>query len=572
MKRLFPLLFLFLFITSLPSTANGAPANQDFVYAIHIGAFVKAKISDFEDIRPFGYIYAEEFDPSLLRIYMGDYESEAAAKKVIAKVKAKGYSEAYITGRALAKGKEVAVIQLASKPLSEAVDWRQFAKAGLLQVLSDSKNIKITSGSFASAEQARQRLGSIRKLGFKDAFVKTLNDVYLHPVTSFEAGPGFRPGALLTVDMDDEQAPRDVPPPPSPNTTIPKDIPQTYDVIAEKSPASSFALPNIRVKVKRNSVIELQKELKAIKTYNSSLDGMYGKGTARGYETALSQMPQLRKYSLLAKYSKPASMAKKENILQHYVNKLLDDTPAAMKGLESSKEPIAKAYRAYVLSRNKGSQVEIDALMNTAIKEAFGGKHAMGTTSGFNHNATYTYTSFDQLLQHIRFIQAASAKELAVPCWMFEQHPKEAAKAFGGSSQAVLLADCERFMQWDEIKLLATITHDLNPAASVKTARAATDNSRRAMLALSPQPLSALEKKQAEDWHTALQKGLKAWAAKDPLHQKLVRPLRIAYFQSFVRLEDFYMDKGFKAKEARGLALAVLHSLVDAPLAAYQSK
>jgi hypothetical protein len=34
------------------------------------------------------------------------------------------------------------------------------------------------------------------------------------------------------------------------------------------------------------------------------------------------------------------------------------------------------------------------------------------------------------------------------------------------------------------------------------------------------------------------------------------------YFQSQVRLEDYFMDKGYKPKEAKALALAALHTLV----------
>ena len=575
MKRLFHLFTLSLFVV-ITQLSNATPPVQDFVYNIHIGAFVKANISDFDDIRPYGFIYAEEFDKSLLRIYMGDYDSEQEAKAVIAKVKAKGYTEAYISGRAVAKGKEAVVIQLASKAVDEKINWSRYAAAGILQVLLNNGDIKIVTGTFANVEQARQRLGTMKKLGFNDAFVKTVNDIYLHPITKFESGGSYRPSAALTVDMDAPSSnpqPLDKKPTTAPaKSNVPEDVPQSYDILVEKSPSSTFALPDIRVNVKRNSVFELQKDLKALKAYTGSLDGLYGKGSAAGYAAVLEQLPQMRKYQVLAKHWEPTAANTSENILQHYVNTLLDNTPAAMKGLETSKAPIAKAYRAYVLLRTNGDQKEINNLMNSAIKEAFA--NASSTSNvGFNYKAAYTYPSLDQLLQHLRHIQATSASDLAVPCWLFEQHPQAAAKAFGKAAsmgdQAFKLAGCDRFLEWEELKLLETIATDLNPKNGTHPTRAAVNNSRRALLALSPSALNDKDAKAVEAWHNSMMKGLEKWATKDPLHQKLITPLRIAYFQSFVRLEDFYMDKGFKAKEARSLALSVLKTIVHEPLASY---
>jgi len=46
--------------------------------------------------------------------------------------------------------------------------------------------------------------------------------------------------------------------------------------------------------------------------------------------------------------------------------------------------------------------------------------------------------------------------------------------------------------------------------------------------------------------------------------------LRLAYCQSQVRLEDYFLDQGFKSTEARQLALAALQAIVGVPLERFQ--
>ena len=55
--------------------------TDDYTFTIHIGAFVKANPSDFEEIKPYGFMYAQRIN-NLLQIYMGDYPSEGQAMKV----------------------------------------------------------------------------------------------------------------------------------------------------------------------------------------------------------------------------------------------------------------------------------------------------------------------------------------------------------------------------------------------------------------------------------------------------------------------------------------------------------
>jgi hypothetical protein len=60
------------------------------------------------------------------------------------------------------------------------------------------------------------------------------------------------------------------------------------------------------------------------------------------------------------------------------------------------------------------------------------------------------------------------------------------------------------------------------------------------------------------------------WAQRDPLHQRFLPPFKILFYQTAVRLEDFFMDKGFGSEEARVLALATLRSSVGPSLQRFQ--
>jgi len=59
------------------------------------------------------------------------------------------------------------------------------------------------------------------------------------------------------------------------------------------------------------------------------------------------------------------------------------------------------------------------------------------------------------------------------------------------------------------------------------------------------------------------------WGAKDGLHGKLLTPLKLSYFQTLVRLEDYYMDKGFDSRTATALGLKVMKTFVESPLSQY---
>jgi len=583
MKNLIYCLLLSILSTSLNANAPSAVTNTstaDYIYTIHIGAFVRIKDTDFLKIRRFGFMYAENYDQRLKRIYMGDYETEAAAMETLKKIKVNGYPDAYITKRSLTKGKEVAVIQIATAQIGDEIRWADYAKAGPIMVQANGKQLKIAVGTYPDVDYARARIGSIRKAGFPDAFVRPVNNALLHRVTKFETGNQVQETDGVVSFKDEkvkkiESTSSDEIPVKlqgSKNDTPderPKDIPQEFDQLVMKGGADSgVQRPDIREKVKRNSVIELQKALKAEAGYKGGLDGFYGSGTTKGYEKVMAENNELQKYKLLMKHKEQLTKKGTNLILQHYINSLVEDTPKAIRGLETSKDPVAKAYRAYALLQTGGDQGKLDYLMNMAIQNTFVGKE-LKNKPPFDYTAKYTYPNLKQLILHLRYVQSAAEEDLAFPCWLFERHPEEAAAAFKGGDQDFVIEDCGTLMEWEELALLKAIASDLNPGIETDAETLEKYASQRARLFLLPSALSEEESKLTEAWHASLWKGLDAWEKTDPLHRKFVTPFRVAYFQSMVILEDYFMDKNLNPAEARALSINILKTIVAPDVRSY---
>lgn len=585
MKHIMNLAFALGLTFSLSAKTNYI---ADYTYTIHIGAFIKAQFSDFDNIRTFGYLYSEKLN-NLQQIYMGDYPSEGEANEVLSKVKSNGYPDAFVTRRSLGIGKTVSVIQLGTTPLDDAIDWNRFTKAGPLQVLLAGNNIRVVTGPFDSFDLAKQRLGILRKMGFKDAFLKNINDVLLHKVTEFEVAGQ----AELRADIDlsslppepiavEEEAPKAIvetitpkapKESPKPDVTPPpvQEIPKEFDKVvftpkAIKMTKTSIAAPRIRTKVKRTSVLELQKILKAEGTYQSSLDGFYGRGTSNGYKKWMNNSKAIKRYQLLIKNDLIQQPQLATNTLQQAINDLNRDPSAAMKALEGSKEPTAKAYLAYVKFATRGTHAEVNTLMNQAVKAAFTGQK-LKNQPPFNYTADYDYKDMGQLLLHLRYIQEVSTTEVATPFWLFQRHPIEAKQAFksynGMEAVNYKVEDCLQFMNWESLKLLNAIVMDMNPdVAKTSLASYTTQGSLRSRILMASQPLSKEDYTAVDKWNTALWQKLAAKEKEDPLYTRMFTPMRVSYFQSWALLEDYFMDKGFTAKDARGLSLAVLRTIV----------
>src|SRR5690606_16035491 len=100
--------------------------------------------------------------------------------------------------------------------------------------------------------------------------------------------------------------------------------------------------------------------------------------------------------------------------------------------------------------------------------------------------------------------------------------------------------NCGQFESWPDIRLLAAIASDLNPESQFNQQRLSQAASERSRLATAPTPLNSSEAKAVEAWNSNLLRGIDAWAAQDPLHRQLGTAFKVSYFQTQIRLEDYF--------------------------------
>ncbi|MDZ4680626.1 MAG: hypothetical protein SH848_06260 [Saprospiraceae bacterium] len=587
MRKLF-MLFSFLCAAALATAQN--------YYAVRVGSFVDVRPQDFDAIRPFGFVYAIQADANLYDIHIGAFEDRITAEKTLIEVKRKGYANSSVIERFPSEGVTITIIQLGVSAPGKVVDWQKFTKAGDLYVIAGSESLKIATGTFPDMETARQRLAALKKAGFPDAFIRSVNSIFLHKAGDFETGIKKPLIPLVFEEAPKTPQSRTTTPPVQRTDTRPatqqpinqdpygKEPPRNYEensgwmvkspqlqqqqggmtakgaVEAQPPVSKAAAMPKIRANIKRRSALELQKTLKESGTYKSDLDGYYGGGTASAFQSVYDNNRVIQKYRLLAEHSG----TKSGNRLQQTINNIPTDGLAS-RTLETFNEPAALAYRAYLLFRSFGPDKQVNNLMNNALRGAYSGKKMKGRLP-FDYNATYAYEDFNQLVLHLYYIHSAPANVYAAPCWLKERHPSESATAQSiiadYSDVGFALQACDQLSNWETIAVLEAIAADLNAGEIPNAAVMAAATSRRAQLSLSTKALTDKELKETENWNARTWVGLNGWATRDPLNQQMVAAFKVLFFQSQVLLEDYYMDRGLKAEDAKGLALATLKTLV----------
>ena len=548
-------------------------AQSDLFYTVQVGTFLDAKKADFQALKPLGFVYANPLNNNLYEVYIGNYETRAAAQKMVNKLAELGYTNAFTQERFLGEGATVTVIQIATRTLKQRLDWESFLKASenLYSIINEDK-VKIIAGIYPDVNTAKRALSSIQK-HFKDAFVKNVNDAFLHPIGRFEMEGVKQPLIPFQISKNPDRSPR--------NAGIPRNIPTEANYIPDQAPfpgevtrprspnvnVPSFNeqsyLPTIRTKVKRTSALELQKLLKMEGFYQSSLDGYYGNGTRQAYGRLKKQNREFLKYALLANHMQLPDQGATNLPLQTTISNLTDEQDP-IKTLEAYNHPMAKAYKAYLLFYNYGPSSEVNFLMNSALRGLF--TDGIAPAAPVNPDATYAYNDMNQIVLHLLYMHGAPKNPYVAPCWLFAVHPRETAYANNQFAQYpdanFPTQNCGQFSSWEDARILQAIALDLNADKKLNTLRLARDATRRSTLYMSPAPLNSADMEALETWNKSLWKGLNGWASRDPLNKNTLVALKAAYYQTYVLLEDFYMDKGLKAGQSKGLALATLQTMV----------
>lgn len=338
---------VFLCFNILGASISAQSTSTEYDYTVHIGAFFKPKIHDFDRIQSLGFMYAEAAEQNLTRIYLGRYPNETIAYKTLGQIKNSGYPDAFVTRKKINPKAEVYSIYLGSENLNAPINWSEYNRAGRLYALISGTQVDIFAGQHNTVEQANGILAATRKIGLVNAQVKSVNPGHLRKVTEFEAGIPIKNIVLAPVEQIihvqevlSERGPMEVKKGPNlmvinrknTDSTPITNTPQTYNDVkerievknepkvniarpparipAEKSgvvlteknnntpkiKVSTVAIPNIRSKSKRTSVLKLQTLLKEEKHYDKSLDGFYGLGTAQGWHSLLTKNAKFRKY------------------------------------------------------------------------------------------------------------------------------------------------------------------------------------------------------------------------------------------------------------------------------------
>ena len=530
-------------------------ANDHF--AVQVGLFLNPKLSDFESIKPLGYLYAEEDEGSTFRIFVGDFDNVQTAAAAESQIRQNGFTDASVVRRSTTLGKSVAVVQLATRSFKEKINWAPFYEVGNIFVLVENNQLKIVTGTYANVNDAKLELSKIKAKGFKDAFPKIINNALLHQPGAFELGDFKQPLIPLALDnLEKVNTTRN-----DPKFTTKGATPTSFEFDENNSTVANLSVPRIRSNVKRRSVLELQTTLKGIKVYTGSIDGLYGDGTADAFAQAANSNVQYKKYKLLSQYATQLKSGTDKTTvppLQTAINTIWEAPDEAYKVFTRSTQPLAKAYQAYWLFQKNGPSSGVNNLMNGAISAAFQGVSATNRPP-LDPKATYAYNDLEQVIRHLVYIHRAQ-NDYTVPCWMFERHPKEVNSAISGGVSPNLAADCNSFAQWESVRVLQALTSDISENATN------TVSSQLSKLYLAPASLSQTEIDGLMAWNELLWQNLNAWSSRDPLNQKLVVTLKLAYFQTQIQLEDHYMDRGFSPVQASGLALATLKAIIGTDL------
>ena len=583
-KFLCSLLLLPVFLTAQSTVDNKR-------YTIQVGTFYKPKLTDFAALQKVGQIYATDKEAEFQHIFLGFFNDPATAQHALVSVKKSGYN-AFIAEQR--QNKETAVvIQLLSTQNGPALDWIALEQAGNLNALLENPQLlKIVVGPFTNKIAAQNRLKHLRTVGYQDAFIKTVPTQLLTSINHFEKGLLAPSAADLLADEIDRIA-EDIPTPPvvaykkptvvpaeQDNANIPAELPTVIPttVVNKNAPSpisTALSVPNINPRVKRTAALDLQKILKSEGYYRGGLDGYYGIGTRNAYDTFRKEDISYNRYLILSKHLKESTSTDKSG-LQGLINALTSNDASLIAELERQPEPLAKAYLAYWLLVNQGPSREVNQLMNTTIRQTFSRKPLKSVPS-FDHTATYDYADLKQLLLHLSYLHTTPENnQYTLPCWLFEQHPKEAKSVFIQSNlvtpTSLQIGACWSFDDWESIAALRYFTEELQPRqyASQEVDLMHTLERARALLYLFPEKLTSIQKAAIDQWKLHFWNDLRTSATTYPVLEKYLFSLQVFFFQSQVLLEAFYMQQGFTADEAEGLALSVLRTYVEVPLRAYR--
>lgn len=552
MNKIFSAVFFFFILL------NENLAQQNLQFFIHLGNFPNPSYSDFSKISHLGFLHATKTDATQADVFLVGFDDREKAEESLANLKRLGFTKSELAGKELSKGKLLYYIQLGSIEKNKPVNWLKFEPIPSLFAFPQSDVLKILSGPFQSLTEAKQELEVLKSRGFADAFMREINQLATYPIGRFESNQMLSDASssnkVLVSGLKGNATTPETKPPATQST---EDIisywpPKTMD-------AKIGSTPNILSTLKRNSVLSLQKLLKTENYYPGLLTGYYNEATKTAFENALKNIPEMKPFTSKTevKTSSPVDMERLSSMIER-----LPEINDPILALNKFSDPLAKAYTAYLYFLKNGAGKEVDSKMNAAIKGAFSGlTKSPANMPFFDFKAVYSYPNLEQIILHIFYIHSIPDNNISAPCWLFNAHQKETQSATSRYNDAQVknpsISGCDYVMDWQDVKLLHQILIYLGGKQpdQQELFQAAEE---RSFLYNSNQPLDAQASKSVLNWEIQTWEKLELWGKKDPINIRMLTALKIAYFQSFVRIEDHFLNKGMAGIDAKNMTTAVL--------------
>ncbi len=148
---------------------------DDMRYAIQLGASAQPDMARYNKVKRYGYLYTVDAGNGMQRVMLGRFTSRAKADKALRSVKAKGFKDAFVSGGKVA-GNTVYTVQYASYLSSDKINWNKLQEVGMAQIDAADGKVKVVSGMFSEKISADEHARGLRSMGYKDAFVRKVND------------------------------------------------------------------------------------------------------------------------------------------------------------------------------------------------------------------------------------------------------------------------------------------------------------------------------------------------------------------------------------------------------------
>lgn len=546
MNKIFSaVLCLFIFI-------NASFAQQNVQLYVHVGNFSNPSYNDFTKISHLGFLHAKKTDATRADVFLIGFEGREKAEEALANIKRLGFTQADLASKDISKGVAKYYVQLGSVEKNKQVNWSKFEAVPSLFVFPQEE-LKIVAGPFRTLEEARRELETLKSKGFSDAFARELNEMATFPIGAFESNQllsDVKQSTISALTIKGE----------SPSVTTEEYVsfwpPKTMD-------AKIGATPNILSTLKRNSVLSLQKILKSENYYPGVLSGYYNDATKTSFENALKNLPEMKSFTSKNEVKTGASVELDK------LSSIIDQMPEIKEpfvAINKYSDPLAKAYSAYLTFLKNGAGKEVDLKMNAAIKGAFSGLSKLPPNMPFfDFKAVYSYPNIEQLILHLFYIHSTPDNTIPTPCWLFNAHRKETQAAVNRFNEAKVknaaISGCDYAMDWQDFQLLNNIMVYLGGKQpdQQELFQAAEE---RAFLYNSTQALDAASSKSALLWEVKVWEKLELWGKKDPINVRMLSALKIAYFQSFIRIEDHFLQKGMVGADAKNMATAVIATVM----------